>query len=166
MRISDWSSDVCSSDLHYSRAEPRLLPVKLLHHPPDRNDLNLFGTANMIAGQPCPSAPDVEAVLTRRNTRCPAESDGESRCRFEPAAIGNFLDCRPPFRRASFCKQCLGARDTAFSGKLGQCVPGGRAEHPEEMPGAEATFPGQRGHCGQLARRFDTFLYMAELGWA
>src|SRR3546814_1456222 len=64
---------------HYSRAEPRLLPVKLLHHPPDRNDLNLFGTANMIAGQPCPSAPDVEAVLTRRNTRCPAESDGESR---------------------------------------------------------------------------------------
>src|SRR3546814_5683412 len=137
MRISDGSSDVCSSDLH----------------PPDRNDLNLFGTANMIAGQPCPSAPDVEAVLTRRNTRCPAESDGESRCRFEPAAIGNFLDCRPPFRRASFCKQCLGAPDTAFSGKLGQCVPGGRAEHPEEMPGAEATFPGQRGHCGQLARR-------------
>src|SRR3546814_13686687 len=83
----------------------------------------------MIAGQPCPSAPDVEAVLTRRNTRCPAESDGESRCRFEPAAIGNFLDCRPPFRRASFCKQCLGARVTAFSGKLGQCVPGGRPEH-------------------------------------
>src|SRR3546814_5143364 len=59
-------------------------------------------------------------------------SDGESRCRFEPAAIGNFLDCRPPFRRASFCKQCLGARDTAFSGKLGQCVPGGRAEHRSE----------------------------------
>src|SRR3546814_14885777 len=62
---------------HYSRAEPRLLPVKLLHHPPDRNDLNLFGTANMIAGQPCPSHPDVEAVLTRRHTLSPEESHGE-----------------------------------------------------------------------------------------
>src|SRR3546814_4249556 len=104
---------------------------------------------------------------TRTDTLIPYTTlfRSESRCRFEPAAIGNFLDCRRPFRRASFCKQCLGARDTEFSGKLGQCVPGGRAEHPEEMPGAEAKCPGQRGNCGQFDRRFEPFLYMAELGW-
>src|SRR3546814_8483113 len=33
MRISDWSSDVCSSDLAYSRAEMKALTDVLVRHP-------------------------------------------------------------------------------------------------------------------------------------
>src|SRR3546814_2631601 len=51
MRISDWSSDVCSSDLAWAALNERALPLGIAVHPlePQRDDLNTdlrrFGSA-------------------------------------------------------------------------------------------------------------------------
>src|SRR3546814_2877365 len=81
MRISDWSSDVCSSDLA-PRARARRFPTP--HHPPAARDHDV----------PCPISPeqkhglimsqDREIVRTRqRNTSCPTRCGGRRGCEAE-----------------------------------------------------------------------------------
>src|SRR3546814_9510857 len=53
MRISDWSSDVCSSDLHRAAAQGRFQPrARHVEHDPARTDIGLCrGRGQQLSGR-------------------------------------------------------------------------------------------------------------------
>src|SRR3546814_15708387 len=65
MRISDWSSDVCSSDLSSTRWSICTLPVSSRPAPP--SDQRRYNALSRAVGRSCASAsPSVIAALHRR----------------------------------------------------------------------------------------------------
>src|SRR3546814_19586389 len=72
MRISDWSSDVCSSDLNVSRQFPS--GEKRRRHQPSQNATHRSPAASMVipSGEPSPS-PKLEKI--RRFVASPVRSE-------------------------------------------------------------------------------------------
>src|SRR3546814_5917530 len=100
MRISDWSSDVCSSDLQHScrlDGQPAAPPPRLLH----RDDPS-------VAGGAVPGARG--ALQARRDAlgNCPAGA--EARRTYRRGAGGTRSSCRGPTGRCSGSTMMAGRR--------------------------------------------------------